>query len=1007
MSSLLDILTQKQPQFETRQALLVLDLQNDFISPSGKLPVPTKPGFVDRIKGLAPIFRENAGDVIWVRTIYEAERPVNDFSEEGDVVITEAGVQPDNELEDSEDEPPAKETKPESTSRRRASRSTARALQLLKRVSSRQKLVERKPSPAPAEEDELFLSRTSKRGPCCLPNTDGADFAKGIKEIIDPSTDLVITKSHYSAFNGTTLLTKLRTKLITELYVCGCITNLSVYATALDAARYGLKFNLIDDCLGYRKPERHEEAMKQMVELMGARIARSSELLADLARPADSDHNMPESSRGTQSSDGLHDLIENLSLEDDHKQTRRDQLKTGVVSRSSPNVNSHKRYPDGEITRSSSDIRTTRRAEQQDQEVLEVDGSDQPSPVLPNFPTRRPPPPSENNQPSPKPKVRMRTRPDKSKQSGEPKGNSIPAEERKRSPLPKAGSKSTATRSDDSPPTTSMTGAQGDKTSNTTTQYRIQSPRPELRRPNSATEPTSARNTQRQTTSSTMALPTEETPPTPKARSADVLSFPAAISPSPNRLSPLWVRTTPSAKGTPTSSTTCSPSLLTRPSPSKPLSQAIFQHLYNEVHWQKMYHATGEVPRLVCVQGVFGPDGSMPVYRHPSDQSLPLLHFSPAVQIIREHVECHVGHPVNHVLIQLYRSGGDYISEHSDKTLDIVRGSKIVNVSFGAQRTMRLRTKKSASRKAGVGEEELAAARQVQRIPMPHNSMFVLGQETNMRWLHGISADKRLAAERSEAERAYEGMRISLTLRHIGTFLDCTSQRIWGQGATSKERRAAKAVVNGDEKKTEELIHAFGTENQSTEFEWEKVYGAGFDVLHFKKPIREAPMLFRCYSGVENKRLAIYTKESTSTTEWTVVDPRWRVHWAKARPLCFRDIDTHHTEVVGALPILLYLDKYHDAAEDDSRRAASPRIYQILLNSEELYRSVCTGGDPTSTLADLDDLVAETGYAAGASFSIADCALWPVLDEVKKKVEGGEFRKLETYLERHRSRWSE
>lgn len=43
-------------------------------------------------------------------------------------------------------------------------------------------------------------------------------------------------------------------------------------------------------------------------------------------------------------------------------------------------------------------------------------------------------------------------------------------------------------------------------------------------------------------------------------------------------------------------------------------------------------------------------------------------------------------HPVNHVLIQYYRSGNDYISEHSDKTIDVVRDSKIVNVSLGAER---------------------------------------------------------------------------------------------------------------------------------------------------------------------------------------------------------------------------------------------------------------------------------------------------------------------------------
>jgi alkylated DNA repair dioxygenase AlkB len=49
------------------------------------------------------------------------------------------------------------------------------------------------------------------------------------------------------------------------------------------------------------------------------------------------------------------------------------------------------------------------------------------------------------------------------------------------------------------------------------------------------------------------------------------------------------------------------------------------------------------------------------------------------------------------VLIQLYRTGADYISEHSDKTIDVVRGSFIVNLSLGARRTMTLRTKKDAT----------------------------------------------------------------------------------------------------------------------------------------------------------------------------------------------------------------------------------------------------------------------------------------------------------------------
>ncbi|KAK5001517.1 hypothetical protein LTR39_006939, partial [Cryomyces antarcticus] len=263
---------------------------------------------------------------------------------------------------------------------------------------------------------------------------------------------------------------------------------------------------------------------------------------------------------------------------------------------------------------------------------------------------------------------------------------------------------------------------------------------------------------------------------------------------------------------------------------------SFFDRLYNEVRWQKMYHVQGEVPRLVCVQGEIGPDSSMPVYRHPSDRSLPLLHYSPSVEQIREEVQKVVHHPLNHVLIQLYRSGNDYISEHSDKTLDIVRGSSIVNVSFGAQRTMRLRTKKSAN-------PDLEA-RQTQRVPMPHNSMFVLGPETNMRWLHGINADRRRLEERSDVELAYEGMRISLTFRHIGTFLNADESLIWGQGATGKTREVAAGTVNGDDAKTHAMINAFGTENHCSDFDWNATYGAGFDVLHFRAPPPILPIFF-------------------------------------------------------------------------------------------------------------------------------------------------------------------
>ena len=251
-----------------------------------------------------------------------------------------------------------------------------------------------------------------------------------------------------------------------------------------------------------------------------------------------------------------------------------------------------------------------------------------------------------------------------------------------------------------------------------------------------------------------------------------------------------------------------------------------FTTLKNEIKWQKMFHVSGEVPRLVCVQGQVEDDGTTPIYRHPSDHSLPLLPFSSSVETIRKRVETIVGHPMNHVLIQLYRGGEDYISEHSDKTLDIVRGSSIVNVSLGAQRTMRLKTKKSA------GE----VTRRTQLIPMPHGSVFVLGLKTNEEWLHGINADKRQPTERAAEEAAFDGQRISFTFRNIGTFLTSDESFIWGQGACSKSRSTAGRVVNGNEELNASMIKAFGIENQQSAFDWNAQYGNGFDILHFSLP---------------------------------------------------------------------------------------------------------------------------------------------------------------------------
>ncbi|KAK8168035.1 hypothetical protein BKA80DRAFT_199522, partial [Phyllosticta citrichinensis] len=575
MSSIFELLAQNQPSFQTHQALIVIGLQNDFCSPTGKLPVSKPDGLLHRIRKIIPAFRDHAGSIIWVRTEADPAQPAPDGSDDADAVITSVpGKRSSGDDDDSSGLTEA-ELQPSDLPLPRSRRSRRRPADLLRRVTERNREDEIEAPADPSLEEELFLANGSG---ICLAGGHGAAFADDIASEVR-SSDIIVTKRWYSALRGTNLLLTLRTRLITELFVCGCISNISVYATAAEAARHGITIYLIDDCIGYRKLDRHQEAMKQMVEYMGAYLISFDEAMKRIT------------------------------------------------------------------------------------------------------------------------------------------GNS-----------------------------------QGEMTD--------------------------------------------------------------AIGEGDSHLVHDFLSDEVNAPGT-----------------TRPFKESIFDKLCNEVRFQKMLHATGEVPRLVAVQGDVGPDGSMPIYRHPSDQSLPLLHFSPSVLLLRKHVEQLVQHPMNHVLIQFYRQGGDHISEHSDKTLDIVRGSSIVNVSFGAQRTMRLRTKRSENTKSGG--ETVTSNREIQRVAMPHNSALVTGPATNTCWLHGIMPDKRPSTEKVLPETIYMGMRISLTFRHIGTFISPDSRLIWGQGASSKQKADATPVVSGDEKATESIIRAFSAENQQTgdKFDWDATYGAGFDVL--------------------------------------------------------------------------------------------------------------------------------------------------------------------------------
>ncbi|KAF1844992.1 uncharacterized protein K460DRAFT_286404 [Cucurbitaria berberidis CBS 394.84] len=1009
MSSLMDLVAQNQPHFQTHQALLVIGLQNDFVLPDGRLPVNVKKGFLERIQALIPKFRELNGNVIWVQTLYEADRIATDTNTgEGDALVVGGLIDGDESSTEGGDEDLAKDVKDLPPAQSRSSKHKQRALDLLKRVSARRKAIPQEVARASAEQDdELFLLKSEKKTPACIPNTPGAEFADVIARQFELPADIVIKTTNYSAFQGTSLLMTLRARLVTELYICGCITNVSVLATVIDAARHGVKINVVEDCLGFRKQARHDLALKRMEDFFDAYLVNSTEILArePPATPPQKKSTSPNGSRtGSKGSEkALEALVGKMSLNDDGRPTSRASIRSPTKP-------------------------TTEPTDERFAEML-VRGAATPGAQEPGRETEK----KETN--LVKTKIRMRSRPKKKKKekdgeaSKEKSETPVTATEtvkpppitaQKTSSIAKAESaanlrdkeaRQQALKSAASVPMLSAKAGNEEKEkhrlSDLSDRVRLSLSRApkadstsELKKEvlSTPTKAASARSKveeqeakQPREAESQVPIVPEPSPPTPSAKSSTMgktskLQSLATL--------PVLGPGDTIAEGDSRIINDFFPAQFRHPTdPSKPLRDLIFTQLYNEVRWQKMLHQQGEVPRLVCCQGAFGEDGSMPVYRHPTDQILPLLHFSPKVQVIRKQAEKLVGHPLNHVLIQLYRSGNDYISEHSDKTLDIAKDSSIVNVSFGAQRTIRLRTKKSSTK--SEDETENSNQRETQRVAMPHNSMFVLGLKSNEKWLHGIMADKRLQCERIEAETAYGGIRISLTFRHIGTFLDAKESTIWGQGATANEQRDAADVINSDEAENERLIRAFSRENHSNEFDWDEWYGEGFDVLHLQKPSEDLPIFFASNDSIENRQSQMCLSECK--INYTLVEaPTHEEDYEFDRQVSFRDNDAHHTEVYTASSILFYIDRYYPLDRDERGKPCTAAAYPILLLATGLLKAWLNRHIPDSlasfqnSLASLEEQIFIDGgpFIAGRRFSIADCAVWPIIDDVVEKWEG-------------------
>ena len=340
-------------------------------------------------------------------------------------------------------------------------------------------------------------------------------------------------------------------------------------------------------------------------------------------------------------------------------------------------------------------------------------------------------------------------------------------------------------------------------------------------------------------------------------------------------------------------------------------------------------------------------------------------------------------------------------------------------MSIGAQRVMTLRTKNP---KHGTGSPSM---RQTQRIKLPHNSVFVLGPRTNKEWLHGVRADKRPAVEKTNEEKAFEGERISITFRQIGTFMNKQENTIWGSGAKSKSRQKDSRISIGDNAQMEAMINAFGKENQDPIFDWDVEYGGGFNVVNL---VEKHAKLVLCNDSVANLRVQLSLSEKSVSCAVTQKDkppsPKledfvtrfhpWIHGLSNSENPIFKDIDKDAADIEGDLTIMFYLEKHYPFPGSGEVPVAQPDKAAALLYSQtakanellflwrEIRDSQRGSSPPThrfnlerpmtsnvslleafhSSLGTWENFAGAAKYITGDHWTIIDCAFWPVLNHI-------------------------
>jgi len=152
---------------------------------------------------------------------------------------------------------------------------------------------------------------------------------------------------------------------------------------------------------------------------------------------------------------------------------------------------------------------------------------------------------------------------------------------------------------------------------------------------------------------------------------------------------------------------------------TKAESDHYYELLLQHTKWQEyqmpMYDKTVTAPRMIS----WYEDKSNP------GANLSRPEWTPELLAIRKRVEVETEVKFNSVLLNLYRSGRDSVSWHSDKEHNFGKNAIIASVTFGETRMFRLRHKF----RKDIPQVE---------IPLHHGSLLVMAGTTQSYWEHQV-----------------------------------------------------------------------------------------------------------------------------------------------------------------------------------------------------------------------------------------------------------------------------